>query len=168
MGMNIATALIGLAVVVVMLARRFAGEPLEVRRLVLLPLAMAGVGAYQLVHVEVRHIGVDAAVFGLAVLTAVAGGIVRGLTVRVFVRDGHVWYRYTWVTLVVWVGLLALRIGQTFLGGEVGADRTVMSAALLLIVGLSFIGESAVVGRRAIATGASFAPRSARRTAAWR
>lgn len=166
--MDITTVLVVIAVVGLVLVRRFLGEPLDARRLVLLPLVTVAVGAYQLAHVPVRHVAADAAVFGLAVVTAVGGGLARGLTVRVFVRDGHVWYRYTWMTLAVWAGLAALRVGQVFLGVAIGADRAVLSAGLLLVVGLSFLGESAVVGRRALASGARFAPRDAGRTGALR
>jgi hypothetical protein len=90
---------------------------------------------------------------------------VRGLTVKVFVQNGHVWYRYTLTTLGVWLGMAALRVGQLFAGRAVHADEAVLSAGLLVVLGLSFLGEAAIVGRRAIATGAPFAPQGARRAA---
>ncbi len=101
-------------------------------------------------------------------LVAVAGGALRGRTVRIFVRDGHTWYRYTPVTLAVWAGLIALRFGQAAAAVALGADRPVLTASLVLALGLSFLGEAAVVGPRAMATGAPFAPRRRDRVTAGR
>jgi hypothetical protein len=164
--MSLTTALI-VAVVVLLLVRRFLGEPLEARRLAAPPLILIVMGAYSLSKIDLaavaHHPVVDGAVLGFGALVAVLGGIVRGLTVRVYVRDGHVWYRYTLLTVVVWAGLAALRFAQSAAAGALGADPAVLDAALLLILGLSLLGEAAIVGRRAIATGAPFAPRGVRR-----
>jgi hypothetical protein len=164
--MSLTTALI-VAVVVLLLVRRFLGEPLEARRLAAPPLILIVMGAYSLSKIDLaavaHHPVVDGAVLGFGALVAVLGGIVRGLTVRVYVREGHVWYRYTLLTVVVWAGLAALRLAQSAAAGALGADPAVLDAALLLILGLSLLGEAAIVGRRAIATGAPFAPRGVRR-----
>nr|BFE55833.1 hypothetical protein GCM10020063_003590 [Dactylosporangium thailandense] len=167
--MNTTTLLIAAAVIVLLLVRRCIGEPLEARRLILPPVLLIILGGYSLAQIDfataARHPVLDGAVLGLGALVAVAGGIVRGLTVKVFVQQGHVWYRYTLVTIAVWLGLVVLRLGQTFAGRALGADQAVLSAGLLLVLGLSFLGEAAIVGRRAIATGAPFAPKGARRVA---
>jgi hypothetical protein len=167
--MSLTTVLIVIAAVAVLLVRRFLGEPLEARRLAAPPLILIVMGAYSLSKVDLaataHHPVVDGAVLGLGALLAVLGGIVRGLTVRVFVREGHVWYRYTVLTFVVWAGLAALRVGQSVAADALGADAAVLDAALLLILGLSLLGEAAIVGRRAIATGAPFASRGMRRAA---
>ena len=167
--MNLTTALITFALVAYLLVRRFMGEPLEVRRLVAPPLILVAFGGYTLAHVDLgavaHHAVLDGIVLGAGALVAVLGGIVRGLTVRVFIRDGHVWYRYTWLTIVVWAALIALRFGQSLGAEALGVDAGITSAALYLILGLSLLGEAAIVGRRAIATGAPFAPEGARRAA---
>jgi hypothetical protein len=41
----------------------------------------------------------------------------------------------------------------------------VLTSSLVLTLGVSFLGEAAVVGTRALRLGAPFAPRDARRTA---
>ncbi|MFG2043269.1 DUF1453 domain-containing protein [Dactylosporangium sp. NPDC048998] len=167
--MSLTTALIALAVVVLLMVRRFLGEPLGARRLIVPPLILIVMGAYTLSKIDlaasVHHAVVDGAVLGTGAVVAVLGGLLRGLTVRVYVQDGHVWYRYTLLTVAVWIGLIALRIGQSFAGHALAADQDLMNAGLLLVLGLSFLGEAAIVGRRAIATGAPFAPRGSRRAA---
>ncbi|WP_221325896.1 hypothetical protein [Actinoplanes sp. L3-i22] len=157
--MNIATALLILGFLVYAMVRRFLGEPLESRRLVLLPLALTAYGVYTVAQTDFVHPTADLVALVTGGLVAVAGGVLRGRTVRIFVRDGHTWYRYTWVTLAVWGGLIALRFGQAVAAVSLGADQSVLTASLALALGLSFLGEAAVVGPRAMATGAPFAPR---------
>ncbi|MGI5238187.1 hypothetical protein [Dactylosporangium sp. CA-139066] len=167
--MNPTTLLIAVAVIALLMVRRFMGEPLEARRLVVPPLILIVMGGYALSKVDfaatVHHAMLDGAVLGAGAVVAVLGGVLRGLTVRVYVRNGHVWYRYTLVTIAVWAGLIVLRLGQSFAGHALGADQGILTAGLLLVLGLSFLGEAAIVARRAIATGAPFAPRGARRAA---
>jgi hypothetical protein len=167
--MNATTLLIAVAAIVLLMARRFMGEPLGARRLILPPVLLIIFGGYSLAQINLPatalHPVTDGAVLGLGAVIAVLGGVVRGLTVRVYVQNGHVWYRYTLVTIAVWLGLIALRLGQQFAGRALHADQAVLSAGLLLVLGLSFLGEAAIVGRRAIATGAPFAPRGARKAA---
>lgn len=167
--MTLTTALIAIAVIVLLIVRRLAGEPLGVRRLVAPPLILIVFGAYALSRIDlasaVHHAVLDVAILAAGAVVGVAGGVARGLTVRVYVQNGHVWYRYTLLTIAVWLGLIALRVGEAVAGRALGADQTVVDAGVLLVLGLSFLGEAAIVGRRAIATGAPFAPRGARRGA---
>ncbi|BCJ44733.1 hypothetical protein GCM10010168_15460 [Actinoplanes ianthinogenes] len=164
--MEIITALLVVAVLAYAMVRRFLGEPLTSRRLIVLPLVLTVYGGYVVAQTGFTHRTADLAALVVCGLTAVAGGALRGRTVQVLVRDGHVWYRYTWVTLAVWIGLIALRFGQAAAAVAIGADRPVLTASLLLALGLSFLGEAAVVGPRAMATGAPFAPRRSRVAAA--
>src|SRR5438034_442864 len=92
--------LIGVAVVVYLFGRRLAGEPLKARRLLILPAVVTIWGASQLtggLHAA------DVATIAVAVVVSLVLGAVRGATIRVFVRDGHLWQRYTFVTIGVWL-----------------------------------------------------------------
>lgn len=91
--MNPTTTRLVAAAVLYVLVRRCAGEPLEARWLVLPPVLLVAWGGYQVSHAftggTLPHAVLDGAVLGAGALLAVAGGLVRGCTVRVFVRDGH-------------------------------------------------------------------------------
>jgi len=67
------------------------------------------------------------------------------------------------LTVVVWVGSLLVRVGQTAAGHAVGADSNVLGAALLGVLGLSLLAEALVVGKRALGAGVPFAPQGSRR-----
>src|SRR5690242_12488254 len=105
------------ALVVLLIGRRLVGEPLQARRVFILPLVVAVVGAYQLSQLH-HDLGADVRPLDVGVLAAEAGlavalGAVRGLTVQVFVRDGHLWQRYRPLTIAVWVVSIAVRLGAT-------------------------------------------------------
>jgi hypothetical protein len=159
--MNLLTGLLALAAIAYVLFRRLAGEPLEGRRLVVLPLVLLIVGVTQLNGAHVTPLDVTLLVIGGAVAALL--GAVRGLTVHVYAKGGHLWYRYRPVTIVVWAASLLLRLGQTVAGHALGADAKVMGAALLPVLGLSLLAEGMVVGKRALATGVPFAPQGSRR-----
>ncbi|MEV4510486.1 hypothetical protein AB0K00_16145 [Dactylosporangium sp. NPDC049525] len=165
--MNLTTALLIAAAVLYLLVRRFTGEPLQARRLVLPPVLLVAWGGYAVSQAftagTLAHAVLDGAVLGAGAVLGVAGGLVRGLTVRVFVRDGHLWYRYTALTLLVWIVLIGARFAENAAGRALGADAAVLAAALPFMLGLSLLAEAAVTGRRAIATGVPFAPRETRR-----
>lgn len=166
--MSLTNALIVLAIVVFVIVRRLIGEPLEARKLVTLPLLLIALGVWQFTRIDtgkdLHHLPLDTALLAFGALIALAGGIVRGFTIRVYVRNGHLWSRYTWATLGVWVILLVVRVAQTYFDAMLGADTGLLTAALGPMLALSLIGEAVVVARASFRSGAPFAPRSARRT----
>jgi hypothetical protein len=91
-------------------------------------------------------------------------GLARGITIRVFVRDGHLWQKYTFATIAVWVTSIVIRLGVDYAGHLAGANTSMLIGSLTLALGLSFLGEAAVVGSRGLRLGAPFAPRNARAT----
>ena len=109
------------AILIFVIGRRLAGEPLRAGRVTIFPLVIAVVGLYQLSrapHLTATDIGV----IGLEALVAVVLGVVRGSTIKVFVRDGHLWQKYSWATVGLWVGSILLRFGMTGGGMLLGAD----------------------------------------------
>jgi hypothetical protein len=153
---------VGLAIVIVVyvLARRLAGQPISARRLFLLPLVAAGLGLIELVNGApdvIRPIDVELLV--LSTLVSIGLGAWRGLTIQVSVRGGYPWQRYTGATVALWAVLILAKIAVTYGGERAGATLTSGTWALLLTLGLSLAAESAVVAPRALATHAPLSPR---------
>jgi hypothetical protein len=156
---------VAVAAVVYVVGSRLAGEPLQVKRLVLLPLVLAIWGAVRLSGALPAVSALDVAFLAVEGGLAVVAGLARGVTIQLFARDGHVWYRYRPLTVVVWVALVVVRIGLGVAGHGLGVHSAAITGALVLMLGLSLLGEAAVVGWRAMASGTPFAParrRSAR------
>jgi hypothetical protein len=141
------------AAVVYVLGGRLAGQPLQARRLVLIPAAMTIYGLTQLSHLDTMSIAglvVEAAIgFGL--------GLLRGVTIRVYEKAGHLWFRYRPLTLAVWAATIAVRVVIAFGAHAVGVNLPT-AGALLVSFGLSLFGEAAVIAVRAQSLGVPYAP----------
>ncbi|MGI5505782.1 DUF1453 domain-containing protein [Lentzea sp. CA-135723] len=136
------TYLLIAAGVVYVLVRRFMGEPLNARDLLAPPafLLFFGIRAVEEFHL----------LYLLPLVAGFAFGALRGMTIRLFERDGHLWQRYTPWTVAVWVTSIGVSLG---LGLLVGGH-----APTQLSIGVSMLGELCVVGAKALNTGLPFAP----------
>lgn len=164
--MGATTILVAVLAVCYVLARRLAGQPLQAGRLVVLPLILAGWGALNLSSALAGASALDLATLTVEAAVAVLAGAARGLTIRLYPRDGHLWFRYRPATIAVWVALIVVRLGIGLGAAALGAHSALLGAALLCMLGLSLLGEGAVVRARAVGTGVPFAPRGARRVRA--
>ena len=160
--MNIAQILIVAAVVIWMIVRRFAGSPVQSKSF-LAPIALTAYGLIELNQQTHGHFtGADIAMLAVEAAVGLVAGFGRGRTIRLYVRDGHMWQRYTLVTLGVWVAFIAARIGVAAAGNVIGAALP-LGGTVMAAFGLSMLVESFVVQQRAAATGAPIAPSQSRR-----
>ena len=151
--MNILQILLIAAILAVVIVRRFAGQPVRAQSVVL-PL---GIAAWGLVQLRGAHPGpTDLAFVAAQAVFALAVGAARAATIRLYLRDGQLWQRYHWSTLVVWLAAIAMRFGFAVAGQLTGVH--VVASSLLFVLGLSLVAEAALVGYRARATGAPLAP----------
>lgn len=151
-------ALIGLVVVLV-IGKRLTGRPLDTRRSVVVPglLAVYGVVVLQKAG-EITH--TDQAWLVASGVVSVVFGLVRGVTVRLYERDGYLWARYRPSTLLLWAASIAARFAIEAAAVASGAGRGVMTSSLMLMFGLSLAAESLVVLPRAQASGIPVMARS--------
>jgi len=100
---TVVLVVLALAVVGYVLASRIAGQPVNTRRLLVLPGVLTAMGLLQLsgaVSGGVRP--PDLGLLAVGVAAAAGLGAARGATVTVAVRDGRPWLRYRPVTLGLW------------------------------------------------------------------
>jgi hypothetical protein len=155
--MDSAQILLVAALVIWMIAKRFAGAPVGSRSLVV-PAIMV---IYGITQMHGRLGAADIALLAVELLIAVAAGVGRGYTIKLYLRDGHLWQRYTLTTLGVWLAMIALRIGFAAGAAHLGASVSA-SAAVLVTFGLSLVIETLIVGKRAAATGHPLVPAQSR------
>jgi hypothetical protein len=150
------------AAVIYVIGKRLAGEPLQARRLLVVPVVMMLIGVGQLHGLDPRGI----AVLVLEVLLGIGFGALRGATIKLYEQGGHLWYRYRPVTLLVWLGTIVIRVAMVFGAQAIGVNLPT-TASLLITFGISLLGEAAVVAARAQRMGVPYAPdrRTARATA---
>ncbi|GAA0919260.1 DUF1453 family protein [Virgisporangium aurantiacum] len=131
--------------VVVLVVKRFLGEPLVARDLLVPPVVLVAVGGYAVVRagpVSVREVVwvVGSALAGMVL------GAVRGGTVRLFVRNGALWQRYSAWTIVAWAASIAVGAGLGWLAVRGGVRAEVRPVTLS--VGVSLLGELVTLGGR--------------------
>ena len=150
---TVVLVVLALAVVGYVLASRIAGQPVNTRRLLVLPGVLTAMGLLQLsgaVSGGVRP--PDLGLLAVGVAAAAGLGAARGATVTVAVRDGRPWLRYRPVTLGLWAATVAVRVGLTVLAHEAGATVAGSGPALLLSAGVTLLAEGAIVAHRASTT----------------
>lgn len=146
--------LVVVVVVVAVVVRRLVGEPLNARDLLVPPVALIAIGGYGLTKLD--HLrAADLAWIAGGALAGVAFGIVRGLTVRLFVKNGVLWQRYTAWTLVAWAVTTAASVGLSALAMYSGLPEQARPITLSLGVGL--LGELIAIGPRALRSRVPFA-----------
>ena len=153
--MSVIQILLAIVVIVLVIGKRLAGEPLTTKRLVVLPVVLAAIGISGLSKVT-NPSPTDVALVALSLVVGLGFGLLRGRSVEVAVRDGYLWYRYRWATIGWWVSAIVARIGLTVVERADHAGH-LMSNSLLLGLAVTFLGEAAVVYPRARALGAPFA-----------
>jgi hypothetical protein len=153
--MNIIQILLIAGLVVFIIVRRFAGQPVASKSSIL----PVGITVWGLIQMRGSHLGAaDMAFLAIEVLVAIGVGLARGATIQLYTRAGQLWQRYRWTTLVVWLAAIAVRIGLAIGGHLMGVH--VVNQSLMFVLGLSFIAEGALVAWRAAQTGV---PRAASR-----
>ncbi|MEU7041211.1 DUF1453 domain-containing protein [Streptomyces varsoviensis] len=146
----------GLIAVVV---KRLLGEPLAVSDLLAPAAIFSGIGIWILCDTDDLAAGDIGWIVGGAAL-GTALGAVRGTTVRVFAKEGVLWQRYTGRTFLVIVGSLLVMAVFGLLAQKAGMHAD--ARPVQLSIGVGFLGEALVVGRRARTTGIPFAPERSR------
>ncbi|WP_330274481.1 DUF1453 domain-containing protein [Lentzea sp. NBC_00516] len=142
MNTTVEIVLIAAAIIFVM-ARRLLGEPAVGKRLLLLPAILGVIG---LTQTSVGSVSALAFLLVSAALSVVFG-LLRGLTIRTYERNGIVMLRYTAMTIALWVVSIAARIAVGFLMAPGGAQA---GNGLMLVVGAGLLAEGLVVMNKAL------------------
>ncbi|WP_407287275.1 DUF1453 domain-containing protein [Streptomyces sp. BP-8] len=143
------------AVVIAVVIKRMIGEPVNAKDLFIAPAILTGIGILSLIK-KTDLTGTDLTwVITGAVLGAGLGAL-RGATVQLVDKGGVLWQRYTGRTFLTLIGALAVTAGFSILAAKMGMHES--ARPVQLSVGVSFLGESLMVGRRGMASGIPFAP----------
>jgi hypothetical protein len=123
----------GLAVAVFFIARQFTAQPLNTRRLFLLPAVFAFLALRDLP--SALTVSATAAAFLAAELALGAGlGVARGLTTRIWSRGGVVYTQGTVATLGAWIASIALRVAGGAIGHLAGVPFSTSEIFIFLAV----------------------------------
>jgi hypothetical protein len=100
--------------------------------------------------------GVLLVVSGLA---SIGFGVIRGLTIELFVRGGELWERASWTTIGAgWGGLLVTRFALIGVAAAIGAKLAASPTSIPLMLAITLGTQMLVERHRARATGIPMAP----------
>ena len=161
------TILLGVAAVGYVLWSRLRGQPLNARRLLVLPVVLTVIGVADLTGSSAPRLsGTDVGFLAAGVAISVVLGVARGATIELYPNRGELWQRYRPVTVVAWATLVVAKLALAGIPSLAVASAGAETRGLLLSLGASLIAEAAVVGPRALSTGLPFAsdPKDAARS----
>ncbi|WP_243794432.1 DUF1453 domain-containing protein [Saccharopolyspora gloriosae] len=138
-----------IAAVGYVLIRRFLGEPLEGKRMLLLPAVLAGIGVVHLIKAPQPAVSIGFLIATAALVALL--GVLRGISARVFERDCLLMMRYTGTTLVLWVINLGVEVGSEFLLGQLD-PQIEQSASSMFTIGIGLLAEGIAVLAKGVRT----------------
>ncbi|MEV5509633.1 DUF1453 family protein [Streptomyces orinoci] len=148
-------AAIILVLVIAVVIKRLIGEPINVRDLFAPPVVLIIIGCVSLAKMkDVTNTDLGWVIGGS--ILGMALGAYRGTTIQISEKQGYLYQRYTGKTFLAVVGTLVIMAAFGFLAVKMGMHEN--ARPVQLSIGVSFLGESLVVGRRGLATGIPFAP----------
>lgn len=141
--------IIGVAVLALLIYRQLRTRPVNASglRIVAIIGVIGLVETYQ--FMQHHHAGpvTYAALLGSLVLAAVFG-VLRALTVRLWLKDGQPWSRGSWVTASLWIVALAAHLGYDALVAGRSQDN-VGAATIVLYLAVSLGIQRLIVQQRA-------------------
>ncbi len=138
---------IGLVILAIVIGLQLIPRPLGFDYRV--PLILGAIGVFESYSfLRDHHGGPVLAALGGSLVLAVVSGLVRAPSVRLWIQDGQVWRKGSWVTAALWVVTLVAHFGYDALVTHGSAD--VGTATILLYFAVSQAVQRVVLSARAV------------------
>jgi hypothetical protein len=137
--------------------QQIAGQKLQGKRLVVLPVVLTVIGFVDLHGAKHLH-PADYVWLTVGAIGSLLIGLAFGVITRIGSRDGVLWAKMPLRGLWMWVGLFAWRGLIMVIAARSGAHVAASTTPLLFTLGLNRLGQAAVIGLRAVLAGIPFAP----------
>ena len=143
--------------------QQIAGQKIQGRRLVVLPVVLTIIGFAGLHGAGHLH-AADYVWLTVGAIGSLLIGLAFGAVTRLGSRDGVLWAKMPLRGLWLWAALIAWRVLIVVLAARTGAHVAASTTPLLFTLGLNRLGQAAVIASRAALAGISFAPEKDGRT----
>jgi len=145
--MNVTT----IALVVFVLARRIRGEAVpQPKKLFLLPVVVCILGLQHVAHTRMNAVDLTVVAVGAAVSLGL--GLLRGRMDKLSEMNGSPWVSWGAASVVVLVVNVVAKLALDGVGVLAGGSTAALSSSILLSLGLTLLGEAAVVWMRSAAS----------------
>ena len=152
-----------IAVIGFVIYQQIAGQKIQGKRLVVLPVVLTIIGFADLHGARHLHTA-DYLWLTVGAIGALLIGLALGAITRLGSRDGVLWAKmplrglWLWAALIAWRGLIMV------IAARAGAHVAASTTPLLFTLGLNRLGQAAVITPRAMLAGIPFAPEKDGRT----
>jgi hypothetical protein len=142
--MTFTTIAIAAALIVFVLAKRVRGEAVrEPKKLFLLPIVVGVIGVQNVTHAKVNTI--DIAVIAAGAALSLVLGLLRGKFDRVTLVNGSPFMSWSAASVAVFAGNVLAKLALDAVGVAAGGTTAALTSSILLSLGLTLLGEAAVV-----------------------
>jgi hypothetical protein len=142
--MTFTTIAIAAAVIIFVLAKRVRGEAVrEPRKLFLLPVIVGIIGLQNIAHAKPNT--VDIAVIAVGSALSLGLGLLRGKFDRVSLMNGSPFMRWSAASIAILAVNVLAKLALDAGGRAAGGGAAALSSSILLSLGLTLLGEAAVV-----------------------
>jgi hypothetical protein len=144
---TLANIAIYLALITFVVARRMIGRPVgPVKKLFALPVIAIVIGWGDATRGLHKPVDVTLTVVGCAISLVL--GLARGRADRMSTRDGAPYVQWTWLSLGLFAALLLVKLALDLAGIAAGETAAAAGRSLILTLGLTLLGEAAVIWYR--------------------
>jgi hypothetical protein len=146
--MALTTVFIAIALIVFVLARRLRGEAVPApKKLFLLPIVVGAIGLQNLNHAKLNT--VDIVVIAAGGALSLALGLLRGRLDKVSLVNGVPYMSWSIASVVVFAVNVLAKLALDAGGVAAGGTSAALSSSILFSLGLTLLGEAAIVWLRA-------------------
>jgi hypothetical protein len=145
--MTITSVAIAVALIVVVLGRRMRGQAVPApKKLFLLPVIVGIIGLQNVVHTKLNTVDIIVVAAGCALSLGL--GLLRGRLDKVSVVGGLPFMSWSAASVAIFAINVAAKVALDAGGVAAGGTTAALSSSLLLSLGLTLLGEAAVVWLR--------------------
>ena len=142
--MTFTTIAIAAILIVFVLAKRVRGEAVrEPKKLFLLPIVVGVIGLQNVSHAKVNTI--DIVVIAAGAALSLGLGLLRGKFDRVTLVNGSPFMSWSAASVAVFAGNVLAKLALDAVGVAAGGTTSALTSSILLSLGLTLLGEAAVV-----------------------
>jgi hypothetical protein len=157
--MTIANVLLYIALIGFVLFKKVQGRPLGTpKKLLMLPVILTVLGFEDATHGTMKPIEIAVTVIGAAVSLGL--GALRGRADKLSIRDGVQFVQWGKTSLMLFFANLLAKLVLDLLGVAGGGTISAAGKSLLFTLGLTLVGEAAVLCLRSTTSGSLFPPRA--------
>jgi hypothetical protein len=143
--------LLGLAVIVYLCSRQLRWRPVDGARMWRMPFILGAAGVFSIARQNATFHPVDVVILGLSAVFALISGALMGRIARFRPSPADprvVESRTGALGVVIWIGLVVVRVGLDVAGHRLGSDVAVSTGSILLVLAVNRAASAVLVSAR--------------------